>query len=198
MNATAPATYSIYELPPLPSPSLDPVLDAASRCFARYGVRRTSVQDVARELGVNRTTVYRQVGTIEQQALLIAARDTHRMFAKLPSMVSWPVGPRSVIEMVATIVRESMAHPVLAKILADERDMIGSFVASDSHTLIDRGTTAIVPLIALAMEAGNLAKRDPVLTSQWILRIAATLILTPPPGDLEDFLAEFLLPALTP
>ena len=40
-------------LPEPPPPDLDIYLDAAARCLARHGVGRTSVQDVARELGVS-------------------------------------------------------------------------------------------------------------------------------------------------
>ena len=49
-----------HGIPSPPGGDLDPYLDAATRCFVRYGVRRTSVQDVADELGVNRTTLYRR------------------------------------------------------------------------------------------------------------------------------------------
>lgn len=193
-----PLAESIQGLPPLPPASLDPFLDATSRCFARYGVRRTSVQDVASELGVNRTTVYRQVGNIEQQAMLLAVRDTHRLLSSLPSRITPPVGPRTVVELLATLVREARAHPVMAKMLADERDLIGSFVARDVPNLMDRATTAFAPLVVLATSTGNLARRNPVRLAQWLVRITASLVLIEPPGSLEDFLAELLIPALTP
>jgi AcrR family transcriptional regulator len=193
-----PLPESIQGFPPLPPASLDPFLDATSRCFARYGVRRTSVQDVAQELGVNRTTVYRQVGNIEQQAMLLAARDSHRLLSSLPARITFPIGPQSVVDLLATLVREARSHPVLAKMLADERDLIGSFVARDVPDLMERATTAFVPLVSLAIGTGNLARRDPMALAQWLVRITASLILIEPPGELEDFLAELLIPALTP
>ncbi|MBO0851519.1 MAG: helix-turn-helix transcriptional regulator, partial [Pseudonocardia sp.] len=193
-----PLPASMPGMPPPPPASLDPFLDATSRCFARYGVRRTSVQDVATELGVNRTTVYRQVGNIEQQAMLLAARDSHRLLSALPGRVAFPIGPRSVVDLIATLVREARAHPVLAKMLADERDLIGSFVARDVPNLLERTTAAFVPLVSLAIATGNLARRDPVVLAQWLVRITASLILIEPPGELEDFLGELLIPALTP
>ena len=189
---------AIHGLPPLPPASLDPFLDATSRCFARYGVRRVSVQDVAQELGVNRTTVYRQVGNIEQQAMLLAARDAHRLLSSLPARITFPIGPGTVVDLLATLVREARAHPVLAKMLADERDLIGSFVARDVPMLMERATAAFAPLVGLAVGSGTLARRDPMLLAQWLVRIAASLILVEPPGRLEDFLAELLVPALTP
>lgn len=189
---------SIAGLPPLPPASLDPYLDAASRCFARYGIRRVSVQDVAKELGVNRTTVYRQVGNIESQALLLAARDSHRLLSSLPERISFPVGPHTVVDVLATLVREARAHPVLAKMLADERDLIGSFVARDVGVLLERATAAFTPMVRLAVSTGNLGRRDPDVLAQWLVRLAASLILVEPPGGLEPFLAELLIPALSP
>ena len=38
---------------------LDRVMVAARRCFARYGVDRTTMQDIAKESGIGRTGVYR-------------------------------------------------------------------------------------------------------------------------------------------
>src|SRR5580700_4087161 len=80
-------------LPEDPPPSLDPYLDAATRCFVRHGIERTTVQDVATEMGFNRATIYRQVGTIEQQIRLLAARDVRRHLSSIPARVAGRTGP---------------------------------------------------------------------------------------------------------
>jgi AcrR family transcriptional regulator len=188
----------LHGLPPVPPASLDPVLDAAAVCFARYGVRRTSVQDVAKQLGVNRTTVYRQAGNVEQLASLLAVRETHRTLAALPHRMNLPVGPQAIVEMMATLVAEAQAHPVLAKMLADERDMVGALLAGDAPQLLGRIAAALAPLIATAMRTGHIAARDPVILAEWLARIGGSLILVERPGGVEEFLAEVLIPALTP
>lgn len=185
-------------LPPVPPPSVDPLLDAAAACFARFGVRRTSVQDIAKVLGVNRTTVYRQAGNVEQIAMLLAVRDTHRTLAALPARISGPIGPRSLVELTAAAIAEARAHPVLAKMLADERDIIGTMVAGDAPEMLGQITRAITPLIAKAVQDGQLAPRDPVILAEWLVRIAASLILLEPLDGDEAFLAEVLIPALEP
>ncbi len=48
----------------LPSPASDTearsrLLDAARRCFERFGTEKTSITDIAAEAGVTRRTVYR-------------------------------------------------------------------------------------------------------------------------------------------
>lgn len=185
-------------LPPVPPASLDPYLDATARCFVRYGVRRTSVQDVAQELGVNRTTVYRQVGTVEQQAMLLLIRDAHRLLTALPGWVDGPIGPQTVIDLVAAVVRRAREHPVLAKVLADEPDLVGTYVTRDSAALIELVTGMLRPLLEAAVASGAIARRDPVVLAEWLVRNTVSLILTPPTVELEHYLAEILLPALTP
>jgi AcrR family transcriptional regulator len=182
----------------VPSADLDPFLDAAARCFARHGLRRTSVQDVARELGVDRTTVYRQVGTIPQQARLLAARELHRMVASIPGRAPQPVGPVGVIEIMASVIEDVRSHPVIAKLLADDTDTITLTTLAELPPLLERVATGLSPMLAAAMSAGVLAPREPNILAEWLIRLVVTLVLVPPKVDLGTFLSELLLPALTP
>lgn len=180
--------------PQPPGDHLDPYLDAATRCFVRYGVKRTSVQDVAAELGVNRTTIYRQVGTLDQLIRLLIARDLRRLLDGLPSSLDAANEPEALVDLLATIIRYAAEHPVLAKVLRDEPDVIGQFLASDLPHVIARATAAVAPLLGVAMAAGYLAKRDPEVLAESVVRLGITLILAPPPGELEAFLSEMLVP----
>jgi AcrR family transcriptional regulator len=187
----------VHGLPAPPPASLDPFLDAAAGCFARYGIQRTSVQDVAQAMRVNRTTVYRQVGNVESMLRLFAARELHRMLRELPRSIGKQAGPETVIQVVVAAVELARAHPVVAKVLADERELLGAFL-EDFPEIMGRIATAIVPVLDAAMAAGHLARRDPIVVAEWLTRIGVTAILAPPPGDLDVFLRELLLPALQP
>jgi AcrR family transcriptional regulator len=181
-----------------PRPDLDPFLNAAAKCFARHGLRRTSVQDVARELGVDRTTVYRQVGTIPQQARLLAARELQRLVTSLPGRAPQPVGPQGVIEIMASVIDDVRHHPVVAKLLADDTDTITLSTLADLPLLLERVAAGLAPMLSAAMEAGVLARRDPVILAEWLIRLVVTLVLVPPLTELRAFLSELLLPGLTP
>jgi AcrR family transcriptional regulator len=186
-----------HGLPAPPPTTLDPFLDSAARCFARYGVQRTSVQDVAQELKVNRTTVYRQVGNVESMVRLLAARELHRLLAELPSHVDVDAGPQTIVDVLAAAIKLCRSHPVVAKVLADEPELLGQGLA-DMPALTARIVAVVVPLLEEAMNTRHLARRDPVLVAEWLVRIAITAIVAPPPGDLKQFLGEVLVPALAP
>ncbi len=156
------------------------------------------MQDVARELGVDRTTVYRQVGTIPQQARLLAARELQRMVASIPGRAPQPVGPTGVIEIMASVIDEVRLHPVIAKLLADDTDTITLSTLTELPSLLERVATGLAPMLTAAMTAGVLAPRDPVILAEWLIRLVVTLVLVPPKVELRSFLSELLLPALTP
>jgi AcrR family transcriptional regulator len=188
-----------HGLPELPPPALDPYLDAAARCFARHGVGRTTVQDVAREMRVNRTTIYRQVGGTDQLLRLLLARDLHRLLATVPDeLAKVPPGPEMLLKVFCGLITATRDHPVVAKVLTDEPEVIGPILTGDLPDVLARIAPAVVPLLEAAMDDGVLARRDPNVVAEWLVRIAVTVLLSPPPGELEQFLGELLLPALSP
>jgi len=183
---------------PAPPASVDPYLDAAVRCFARHGIGRTSVQDIARELKVDRTTVYRQVGNVQAIVRLLAGRELHQLLADLPARLSGLRGPDAIVDLLTMVIESAQAHPVLRKVLADEPELIGPFIVAELPMMIDLMAAAATPLLQAAMDAGELARRDPERLAQMLVRLCLPLVLAPPPGDVTTVLAELLLPVLTP
>ncbi len=185
-------------LPEVPSAALDPYLDAAARCFARYGISRTTVQDVAQEMGYNRATVYRQVGTIGQQLRLLAARELHQFLLELPGRIHGLAGPDLVVELAAYAVENAWVHPVIAKVLADDRGLATSVLTNDLVSLRDRVLPVVAPLLSAGMDEGAIARRDPEVVSSWLLRIVVSLVILPPEVALREYLAEIIVPVLAP
>lgn len=185
-------------LPAPPPASLDPFLDAAAACFVRHGVRRTSVQDVAAVLKVDRTTVYRRIGNVESMIRLLSARELHRLLAEVSKSINGGgLGPKTIVQVLVHVVEEVRAHPVVAKILADERELLGLGM-DDIPEMLGRIATAIVPALELAMDAGALARRDPVVIADWLARVGGSAVLAPPAGDLADFFRIVIVPVLDP
>lgn len=187
----------IVGLPDVPPERLDPYLDAAAACFARFGVTRTRVPDVAAEAGVSRVTVYRQVGTVEDMGRLLLARDLHRLLVSVPTALVGHDGPEAVIALIEAIVQSARVHPVLAKVLADEPQVIGPLLVSDLGNVASRVADVVAPLLETLMSLGQLAARDPRILAEWLVRQTVTLVIAPPDGDLGDFLRELLIPALS-
>lgn len=184
-------------MPPRPAAELDPYLDALVRCITRHGVSHASVQDVAKEMGNSRVTVYRRVGTVEQQLRLLFARELHRLVNGLMAR-PWPSsGPDIAVELIATVIEHIHAHPVSAKILADEMDMAAGLLARNLPWLRDYFLAGAVPLITMGTELGLIAKRDPTAIAEWLFRTIVSFVAIRPVADLRTTLAEVLIPTLS-
>ena len=185
-------------LPPRPAAEIDPYLDAAERCVVRYGWKRTSPKDVAREAGVERTTIYRKLGPKDQIFRLLLAREVHRIIDHAAEVAMREErGPSVLVELSASTIEWMQNNPVLSKLLDDDPELVASFLDRGVPDLIERFAKTLAPFLAMAMKAGQLAERDPVAVTEWCVRIGLTAVVAPPPGPLRPFLAAVLVPLLT-
>lgn len=203
MSATSdrrhdPVQALLHRLPERPPADADRALDAVSVCLARHGLARTSMTDIARQMGVARSTLYRRFGSVEDAAWALFAREAYRFFDVFGELVARAAGPRAVVELTAEFVRFAAGHPVLSRLLHEEPDFVGQAVTRHSAELVDYAAAVVTPLVAAAMEAGMIRRRDPATLAEWLGRIVAILIIAPPRGDLEPLLEEMLLPILEP
>ncbi|GAB11858.1 putative TetR family transcriptional regulator [Gordonia araii NBRC 100433] len=188
----------IERLPALPPPRLDPLLDATVVCLARHGLSKTSVSDIAREMGVAPSTVYRNVGSVDNAVLLVIARDGHRLIQRIPEVIADVEGPRVITVFLAEAIRRCRDHPVVGKILRDEAEWVGKLATRRLDSLLQESADVAAPLLAAAMAAGVVREQDPMTLAHWIVRIWSTCIFSPPPGDLTEALDFLLLPVLQP
>ncbi len=55
------------------------LLDAAEACFAQFGLRKTTMEDVARSAGMSRATVYRHFENRDDLLMSVVEREAHRV-----------------------------------------------------------------------------------------------------------------------
>lgn len=180
-------------LPPTPPPTLDPFLDAAARCFERFGIRRTAVPDIAREMGVSRVTVYRRVGTVDELARLLFARELYRLLTELAPVVAAVQDPDDLALIIERVVTYAGSHPVLRKILSDEPDLAGLYLVEGLPEIVARVVGVASPLLRAAMDRGAIARRDADVLAEWLVRITASIVLAPP-KNLRSFLRAVIEP----
>jgi len=182
-----------------PEAAMDPYLDAFGRVALRFGVRRTRVQDVAREARVDRTTVFRNVGSMDDVLRLYIVREVHRFLDT--TLASIPVGldgPPLVVEVIARSIELAHAHPVLNKAIEDEPELVAALITDRLAPVLDQIVAVLAPGLALLSSFGTVAPVDADALSQWIARFGLSTVLVRPPGDLRATLATVLVPVLTP
>lgn len=181
------------------------ILAAAEVCFARYGFQKTSMEDVAREAGVSRRSVYRHFP--DKPALFREVRSarTRAHLAEVVRRTSEIDGLSAQIEEVARLTsRYVREDPISVAVRVSDPDSLARAVTTEAHELLAMAVGAVVPLIEAARASGEVrVDLDVPRAAEWISRMVFSLSVTPSvtfdaddPDATAAFIREFLLDGL--
>ncbi|MBW2695511.1 MAG: TetR/AcrR family transcriptional regulator [Deltaproteobacteria bacterium] len=177
------------------------MLDAAESCLERFGLAKTTIEDVARAAGLSRATVYRQFGNRDGLLLAVAARDAERtarqaelFLQQFDDVGSW------LVEGMLFCLREIPKRPVLSQFLAPQDFGAASRLILTSERMLSIGAELLRPIFEPARREA-LLQRDLQLDSlmEWVLRILMSYLAVPgPPSRTEEELRQLLRGMLLP
>ncbi|HSO96963.1 MAG TPA: helix-turn-helix domain-containing protein [Acidimicrobiia bacterium] len=171
-------------------------------CVARQGLRKTTLDDVAREAGCGRATLYRYFAS--KQALLSTAG--HAEATRIVTVLRGAAAATDTLEdavvaLLVTAGAELGAHPALRFVADFEPDWLLPHLAFAGG---DRFLAAAADALAPAVEP-FVGTADAPRAAEWIARVGLCLLCSPTaPVALDDdrsvrrYAREFILPALDP
>jgi AcrR family transcriptional regulator len=188
-------------------PSARPEVEARAvaallSCVARQGLRKTTLEDVAREAGCGRATLYRYFAS--KQALLSAASHTEatRIVAALhDAAAATDTLEDAVVALLITAGVELGAHPALRFVADFEPDWLLPHLAfAGGDRFLAAAADALAPAVDRFVGAADAAR-----AGEWIARVGLCLLCSPvSPVALGDeasvrgYAREFIVPALDP
>ena len=182
------------------------ILDAALAQFNDFGLRRTTVDDVARRSGLSRITIYRRFAKKDNLIEAVLQREVRRFLAGLQATIdaqSTPAG--RIVESCAFSVQYLRGHPLLNRLLATEPEAIVPWLTVRGGPVI----AAVRERIAAVMRrevygAGPVpdgAAHAIDVAAEVCVRLTLSFVLTPPtvvPLDTADdarrFARQYALP----
>jgi AcrR family transcriptional regulator len=161
------------------------VLEATYACIARYGIAKTTVEDVAREAGLSRATVYRQFpGGRDQLISDVITWEVGRFFGRLADAVAAsPDLPTLLVDGLMYAHRAVEEHEVLQKVLQTEPERLlpSLTVAANRILVLIRGF--LVPYLAAADLRDGVTVEE---ASDYLARMVLSFIGTQGGADLGD------------
>lgn len=173
---------------------------AVLACIGRFGLAKTTIDDIAREAGCSRATLYRYFdGKPEIVASAIAAEHDRIAAEVIDAGRAAPTFTDAVVAVVVTGARELRGHDALQFLLAHEPDVVlGHLAFGPGDRLLIAAGDAIAPAFDRWLDPD-----DATRAGDWLARLVRSYVLMPnPPIDFTDtttaraFLAPLVIPGL--
>jgi AcrR family transcriptional regulator len=177
-------------------------ISALLACVGRFGLSKTTLDDVAREAGCSRATLYRY---FDRKAALVR-RAVNVELARLTARAVDAAGAQDTLEdatvaLVTTAARDLVTHRALQFLLAHEPESIlGQLAFGPGDRLLVRVGDEFAPAFDRWLDVAD-AQR----AGDWIARVLRSYVLMPEPSiDLtdvaaaRDLLRMLVVPALEP
>lgn len=201
VNLELPVSLSVEE-----DQSKQEILDCARALYIEYGLRRTTMEDVAKSAGIGRATLYRRFSDKEQLFQAVILRDVQRDLAHIQEAVArQKTFLDGLLEGFVLAIGLLYHNPLLSRLLTTEPDTVLPFLTTGFGPVMAYARNYMTPQIVSGQKAGHIRNQSADVLAEMLLRLIHSLMLTRigaiNPGDeasVRDFANQFLRPLLTP
>ncbi|WP_243725663.1 TetR/AcrR family transcriptional regulator [Actinomadura rubrisoli] len=161
------------------------ILDAALAEFETYGLRRVSVEDVAKRAGVARTTIYRRFTNKEQLLQAVILREVRRFLTAIAEATEdLPTPEDAVVEGFVVGLRSARTHPLMTRVLESEPEAFLPQLSMNGGAIMLAARDILADRLRRARPGDA---EDHGTVAEVLLRLAVSLLLVPGGGlALED------------
>lgn len=188
----------------LSSPEDEAILDAAEARFAEFGVRRTTVNDIADHAGVGRATVYRRIGGRDEIVQAVTARSAGRLISQISQIAAAAGGPEElIVEVFTETVLLMRDHPLWTRLVAVDPGAALTQLTTDGETVLATAVHTAAAILRQAADTALPGADDVDARAEVLVRLVHSLVLTPHAvtrldtrEELESFARTFLVPLM--
>jgi AcrR family transcriptional regulator len=154
------------------------ILDATRASVLDFGVRRTTLSDVARRAGVSRMTVYRRYP--DAQAILreLMTREFGELLERIDAEADGPTGRARLVSALVAGVGALRDHPLFQKVLAAEPDLLLPYVFERMGGTQHAGLALIEREIDAGQADGSVRAGDPKAMAHAVLLVEQSFVLS--------------------
>ncbi|MBA3283364.1 MAG: TetR/AcrR family transcriptional regulator [Acidimicrobiia bacterium] len=180
------------------------ILDASYQQLLAFGLRRTSVEDIAQRAGVARITVYRRFGGRDELIRAVLLREGRRVFAIVDAAVAGiDDADEQLVEGFVAILSATRSHPLLQRLLETEADATITSLTTHGAPVMALGREFLAGHLLRAQRNGRLEPFDVRVVAEILVRLTLSFLLTPESivplatdDEARQFARRFVIPAV--
>jgi AcrR family transcriptional regulator len=179
------------------------IVDAALAEFLAYGLRRTTVDTVARRAAVSRATLYRRFKDKDALVQAVLVRECRRFFGSIgDAVVGVSTTEERLVEGFVVGVRYARADRLLNRLLASDPEALLPYLTTNGELVVAAARDFLVRQGGSGAPAGD---RTPAGVAELFVRLAISFTLMPGstiPLDTDEevraFARAYLAPLMRP
>jgi AcrR family transcriptional regulator len=184
----------------------DIVLDAARDLVLAYGVRRTTLTDVARRADLSRMSIYRRWPDVRSLVADLMSRELHALVVTAASQVRRSRGLNREIGHLVATVKALREHPLLQRIRDVDPETLLPYLMDRRGSSQQEMLGILTDVIAAGQAAGVMRAGDVGVMARSVLLTLQAFVLSFPVGvdaqysiddldsELEVLLRRYLAP----
>ena len=173
-------------------PTTEAILDATRASVLDFGIRRTTLTDVARRAGVSRMTVYRRYPDVDAVLRDLMTREFRAGMEEIAADLSGSDGRARVKQHIMASVEAFRASPLMAKIVEAEPELLLPYIVGR----MGETQRAAIGLLGVELRDGqidgSIREGDVRVLAQSLLLIAQSFVLS---GGIAEDVPEAALRA---
>ncbi|KOX14573.1 TetR/AcrR family transcriptional regulator [Nocardiopsis sp. NRRL B-16309] len=150
----------------------DRIMDAALLCVESFGVRRTTLTDVARRAGVSRPTVYRRWPDVTALVADLLTRELRRILLAQEASGGGPEGETvraRLVRHAVGVARELLAHPLFTRIVDTEPELLATYTFHRLGASHRAALDVVEPVVAEGQREGSVRPGEPAVLARTVL-----------------------------
>ncbi|MBF6074891.1 TetR/AcrR family transcriptional regulator [Nocardia beijingensis] len=199
MPTISPMLQRILEKPVADGEKL---LESALSAFLDFGIKRTSMGEIARRAGISPATLYRRYESKNDLVEAVSVREAQRFVAAIEKQVHTVSGnDDQLVEIFVAFISAIAGNELLRRLLRTEPDLILPRLTTEAGPILAVGRDYLAEKLRELRDAGGTHDFDADLVAEIMARLALSLALTPdgliPVSD-RDAAREFARRTLLP
>ncbi len=178
------------------------ILDAALGLFLEFGLRRTTMDDVARKIGMTRVTIYRYYADKNSLFQAVVLREWMRQVYDIDHITQQIPDPEQrLIESFILAIERTHRHPLIVRLLDSDTEWLLPYLTLKAEATFQFAVQFLTQSIQKLQSQGAYRHVDAAFVAELMTRVSHSIVLTPThllsadhPGALRDLAERFLLP----
>ncbi|MFB7878350.1 MULTISPECIES: TetR/AcrR family transcriptional regulator [unclassified Nocardia] len=156
------------------------LLDSALSAFLDFGIKRTSMGEIARRAGISPATLYRRFESKNELVEAVGVREAQRYVAEIDERVRAVTEPDDqLVEIFVAFVGTIAGNELLRRLLGTEPEMILPRLTTDAGPILAVGRAYLAEKLRELQADMPELTFDPDLVAEVLARLALSLALTP-------------------